>query len=226
MRAMTTPEWFRRERWNRSDQMDFFVRLLQARPRNRAQYLRIQAVHLAAAGERDGALRLLDVLLTEYPEELEIAAAQHLRARCLDEDGRLSAAGEAFRASLSAMRTFPSARTDSHLDFALFALRHGRASEYEEALAVLDEFADQMIFPVQKLKYTTARALLLARMGTDPSAVRALARQVLEEGQSTTSGLAHHPDRSLARVVPGGFDAELRALSRGQATTKGEPSRG
>src|SRR5438876_3316466 len=101
----TPIEWFRRTDWTPDVESDFFARLRRARPSNRAQYLRIQAVHLEEAGGADrlrGAIGLLDRLLSDYPDSVEIAAAHWTRGRCLEGIGDLDGAVAALRASLAA----------------------------------------------------------------------------------------------------------------------------
>ena len=69
-------DWFRRTTWSPDDEREFFARLGRSRgPERKAQYLRIQASHLATAAPplHGPALALLDRLLAEYPGDLMLA---------------------------------------------------------------------------------------------------------------------------------------------------------
>lgn len=83
-------DWFRRSTWSASDKEEFEARLRRARPAGRAQYLRIQAVYLSETGRDDlvpPAIELLDRLLAEYPDSMQVALAEQLRARCYERMG-------------------------------------------------------------------------------------------------------------------------------------------
>lgn len=213
---MGTAEWYRRETWTPDDEADFFERLDRARPRNRARFLRIQALHLEETGRRDlveTALDLLDLLLLEYPDELELAAALHQKARCCDALGRTGEAVGTFRDSLQAMRDVRDARTDAHADFALFAVRHGLDDLYEEAITALDEFADDGPLPLSMYKQAAARAILLARTDRESEA-RIFARRALVEASRTSSGMRYHPGVGLVEDPDPRMEDELIRIAR------------
>lgn len=189
---MSKGDWFRKEQWRETDRADFFERLGRAKRQSRAQYLRIQAVHLEIAGQLDAAVELLELLLELYPDRVQLAAAHHQLARCLEVLGRPEEAEEAYRPSLATMREFPHSRTDANLDFAHFALRNEREDLFEEVLGALDEFSEDMIFPAEIYKYASAKALILTRTGRHTEA-QMFARRALEESARENSGLRHHP---------------------------------
>ena len=65
-------EWYRRKTWTKTDQDEFFAKLGRARQSGRAQYLKIQAMELAATKDKDllkVAETLLNKMLTEYPDD-------------------------------------------------------------------------------------------------------------------------------------------------------------
>src|SRR5262245_4018263 len=78
--------WYRRTSWSDLDRRAFFDRLARSRTRgNKAQYLRIQAVHLEETGRPAlvrAALELLDMVVREWPEPSEVAQAYHQQATC------------------------------------------------------------------------------------------------------------------------------------------------
>lgn len=104
---MASDDWFRRTSWTDDDRTDFSVRLQRARKFNRPQYLRIQAVHLAGAGNHVAALELLDRFLHLYDHGIDLAQAQLQRAESLLATGNEFDAINAFRASLDAERKWP-----------------------------------------------------------------------------------------------------------------------
>lgn len=209
-------EWFRRGTWTPDDEAEFFERLDRARPRNRAQHLRIQALHLEETGSPElveTALGLLDLLLLEYPDELELAAALHQKARCCAALGRMGEAVRSFRDSLQAMRDVQHARTDAHADFALFAVRHGLDDLYEEAITALDEVADDGPLPLSMYKQSAARAILLARTDRESEA-RIFARRALVEASRTSSGMRYHPGVGLVEDPDPRMEDELIRIAR------------
>lgn len=168
---MGRDDWFRNTTWTPEIATAFFQRLARSRgPDRKAQYLRIQALHLAETKERrliEVALCLLDRLLTEYPTRSQLQSSHLQRAQCLVELGRDDDAIVAFRASLAAQRDFPNVHTDAWLDFAWFAVERERLDLYAKVSAVLDEFARAAAttFPIQRYKLHAARAVMLAAAG-------------------------------------------------------------
>src|SRR5690349_9374034 len=91
--AMSNNEWFRRTTWSDADRVDFSARLKRSRGAgNKAQYLRIQAGHLADVGHHAAAIELLDQLLAEFPERVELAQAHAQKAKSLADLGQFAAA--------------------------------------------------------------------------------------------------------------------------------------
>ncbi len=81
---MSKPEWFRRSTWTDHDRDEFNARLKRCRGAgSKAQYLRIQACHLAEAGLHANAIELLDCLIMELPERMELANAHLQKAKSL-----------------------------------------------------------------------------------------------------------------------------------------------
>ena len=191
-------EWFRRTTWTDEDRADFFAHLARSRENNRAQYLRIQAYHLQQTGELafvPAAIELLDLMLKEYPDRMQLSSALMQRAECLAALGRDGEALDGYHAFLEAMRAFPSVRT-SVTTFARFVLSREVASEYESALAVLDEFTGSMVFPVQEYEEAAAKAFLEGRLGRSAKA-REHARQALAAAARTDSGFRYHKTLGL-----------------------------
>src|SRR6185312_4454064 len=101
-------DWFRKITWTESDRADFFARLARARgATHKAQYLRIQAVHLQHTGHLESvraALELLDILIADHPEPTQLALAHMQRGECLSTLGDHDAGLTAHREALAAER--------------------------------------------------------------------------------------------------------------------------
>ena len=70
-------DWYRRTTWSQTDREAFHARLKRSRSEEgKAQYLRIQALHLQETGDPEriaAAVELLDELLAKYPDTLGMA---------------------------------------------------------------------------------------------------------------------------------------------------------
>lgn len=64
---MAPTEWFRTSDWDDDARAEFEKRLGRARDHNRPQYLRIKALALRDAGDKQAAGSLLRRVLDEYP---------------------------------------------------------------------------------------------------------------------------------------------------------------
>ncbi len=104
-------DWFRRTSWTPADPAAFMSRLGRSRkPFHKAQYPRIQALHLAREARpplHGAALALLDLLLRDDPEASQLAAAHQQRAECLAALDRRIEALEELRLALEADRAVP-----------------------------------------------------------------------------------------------------------------------
>jgi hypothetical protein len=208
-------EWFRRTEWTHDIELDFFTRLRRAKPTNRPQYLRIQAVHLEKTGRPDrlrAALRLLDQLLADYPDSMETAAAHWCRARCLDTLGDVNGAVAALRASLAAERARPNVRTDAYLELGMLALRHQRLDLHDEAFAALAEFGGSELLPRQKYEAAAIRAIVLEARGARTEA-RTSALLALDAARQKTTGLRYHPDIGLVAATGTPLYNELERIA-------------
>jgi tetratricopeptide (TPR) repeat protein len=192
-------DWFRRGSWSAKDQAAFFARLSRSRSAQaKAQYLRIQAVHLEETGELPlirAALVLLDQLVEQWPEPLQIAQARAQQASCRLKLGDLRGAVEAYRLALRAEAEFPNVRTNSAIDLSWLIAKERLASDYEEALAVLARCGD-VLFPVMRFRQHGAWALILAAQGRSAEAA-VHARLALLAASATDSGLRYHRDLGL-----------------------------
>jgi tetratricopeptide (TPR) repeat protein len=208
-------DWYRNETWTPEVRAAFRQRFRRSRePLLKAQYLRIQAVYLARAGMYLPAIELLDELLAEYPVESQLASARSQRAQCLLALGRVAEVVDEYRMSLQAERDSPTFKTGAWLNFACLVAFHTMADLYDEASAVLDEFASShsLIFPAQRFQYAAARAFL-ADAKSDREAAREFARSALESAAAEHSGFRHHPRFGLVGDLDNRLEHRLAALA-------------
>jgi len=211
---MSQTEWFRRTTWSDADREDFNAHLKRSRAENKAQYLRIQAWHLADAGRHADAIELLDRLFTEFPERFELAQSHAQKADSLAQFGQIAAAIEEYRAALQAERDFPHVHTNAWLDFGWLVVEMQLTDLYEEASRTLQEFRDDggIEFPNIEYAYTAIQALLLAARGDNVRA-REFAKQALAEADKNHSGLRNRPRLGLVGPERNTFERRLRALA-------------
>lgn len=188
---MSNNDWFRKSTWTQEDQDDFFAHLEKVdNPFHRAQYIRIQALHLQDIGNPlmfYSAIKLVELMIEEWPEPSQLAMAYLQKAECLDALGYAEEAIEAFRASLDAERAFPKARTSASLSFGMFAVARERTDLYDEVLAALDEFPIIEASPEKEYQYFVIKAFTAAYQG-DSDKARDYAREAINASQKTYSG--------------------------------------
>jgi tetratricopeptide (TPR) repeat protein len=212
---MSKLEWFRRATWTDADREDFNARLKRSRGAgNKAQYLRIQAVHLAEAGHHEGAIELLDRMFVEFPEKIQLAQAHAQKADSLAKLGQIDAAIQEYRAGLQAEREFPNVRTNAWLDFGWLVVEKQMAELYEEVSRVLQEFREEggLKLPAREYRYAAIQALL-ADARAERARAREFAKQALAEAAKDHSGLRYHPTVGLVGSERVTFQNRLRTLA-------------
>jgi tetratricopeptide (TPR) repeat protein len=215
MSPMGHEDWYRRTSWNAHDKEEFFARLKRSRKLfNAAQYLRIQALYLERLGTRKmlkAALDLLELLLTEYKSEFDLASAYLQKASCFNKLDRVEEAEAAYRAALYAMRSYSGVKTTAHLEFGLFAVRRNLSGLYDDALAALEEFRLPHMFPQQVYDEATIRAHVAAERG-DLEQATSFAQLALEAANRQSSGLTYHPQAGLVTDVDPKLHRRLKKL--------------
>lgn len=218
---MSARNWFRRSTWSSSDQADFERRLYRARPFSRAQYLHIQALHLAQTGEPElvqAALALLARLLAEYPDASQLASVYNQRAECHLAIGEWDAAVQAFRAVLDSERTLSTIRTGAYLRFCMLVVTRRRSELYGEVGRIVAEYENEpRPFPVQQFEWEVINALLAAERG-DVRSAGMRARAALGAAEAGTSGLRYHRRLGLVEEIDAELEQRLRTLA-GHAPT-------
>jgi tetratricopeptide (TPR) repeat protein len=189
--------------------------LSRARKHNRAQYLRIQAVHLARVGKYREALELLDEFIRDYSHDIGIAQAHCQRAEAFCKLGQADSAIEAYRASLDVQRTRRTVQTQAWLDFPWFILQQGLKHLYDEAARILEEFGDGYVFglPIEEYRYFGAKAMLADHLGNADDAM-AFARKALTASVAKRSRFQFHPSLGLVRSPHEEILKRLRRLAK------------
>jgi hypothetical protein len=206
-------DWFRRTTWTQEDERDFRARLVRARRENRAQYLRIQALTLAAADPPgpDVALALLDEMLREFPEPIELSSA-HLQAGAIHEAaGDVEKALASYADAVAAMRAQPNVATDAPHAFGLLVGRIRREDLYAEAQAALDDFPPSLL-PLHRFRHFAAGALIREARGETAGAAT-LAAAALAEADRDRASFRKHPDFGLVGPESAGLVARMRTLA-------------
>ncbi len=212
---MSKTEWFRRSTWSDADREDFNARLKRSRgASSKAQYLRLQALHLAEAGHHTGAIELLDRLLAEFPDSIDTAQAHAQKAESLAKLGQPEAVIDEYRAALQRERDFPNVRTNAWLDFGWFVVENELTPLYDEIARVLEEFCDEggLRFPAIEYRYAAIHALLADARG-EKTRAREFAQQALAEAAKDHSGLRYHATVGLVGSERNTFANRLRSLA-------------
>jgi hypothetical protein len=213
---MAAPDWYRRTSWSDSEREDFEKRLARARPHSRAQYLRIQASHLADTRDERltrVALDLLSRMLAEYPDRVQTAQAHAQRAECLLQLGDWNGAVEAFRAVLEAERAFPNVKTNAYLRFGYLVTTRGARELFDEVERIAEEHAGEpRPFPVMQFEWHVVQAFL-GGARADAAQAREHARAALAAAEAHVSDFRYHRSVGLVREVDPVVEVKLRALA-------------
>jgi tetratricopeptide (TPR) repeat protein len=211
-----TNAWYRRSTWTARDREEFDARLARSRGTERkAQYLRLQAIHLHETGDArllSAALELLDRLITDFRDPFQLSLAFSLRAEVLIDLGQPEAALASYEQALAARRSFPKVSDDAYLAYAELVLALKRNRLYASAQATLDEFPVGP-FPIQIFRDAAARALLADARGENSNATR-WARTALEAAARSESPFRFHRRLGLVRDADPLTIQQLEALAR------------
>ncbi len=195
--------------------MEFQQRLGRSRSTyHKAQYLRIQAVHLAEVGTGpflEGALSLLNQLIVQFPDASQLASAHLQRGDCLADLGRHTEAFDAYEAAFVAQRAYPNLHTGAALAYGELAVALRRADLYQRVEQLLREFdmTSGPQFPVTEYQYAVIRAFVAAER-KDWATVRDQAAKALAAAAKTESPFRYHRTLGLVSSVDPAVVAQLR----------------
>jgi tetratricopeptide (TPR) repeat protein len=212
---MSNEDWYRRTTWTGKDREEFFARLKRSRGGfHKAQYARIQAWCLQELGTEEAlkaSLELLDMILTEWPQDAQLAAVYDQQATCLMGLGNLNGAVAVYRRVFETQRLCPGCLTMAHVQFAWLAATTPMPELFEEAVAVLREFG-ALDFPVARYRAYAACALIWENRGQLEKA-RSYARDALREAAATHSGFRYHAKLGLVQSPDEAVHARIEQLA-------------
>ena len=200
-------DWFRNEDWNPGVARQFEEKLRRAR--RKEQYLRIQACTLASI-RPEVALELLDRYFS-MPDKFDHAQAYVDRATALKTLGRIEEAADAYESALAREVEFPNLKTHAYLELPVLVAVAGLQSRFDRAVAILDEQADRLMFPVDHFLWHAARALIMASRG-DRAGAAPHARSALQAASKDDSGFRYHPSVGLVTEKHRGLLKDIAAL--------------
>lgn len=195
---------FRSSSWTDGDRQRFEAKLARARKTSRAQYLRIQAWHLAQsddANARDAAGALYRRVLDDYrDDELQAAMAASDLGRWHRRRGEVVEAIEAMRAAVSQEDALGSLDWGADIDLAEMLLETGGdPAEVERLLARAG--ARRIAFKATRWRWFVASARL-ARNAGDHERAREHAASALGELADEEPDFARHPDLGRIEADP------------------------
>ncbi len=197
---MAKASWYSRTSWADSDREAFYTQLRAVVGANeQAACLRKQAAHLLAhagkLGRRDaadpavdqllaGARELYETFLDWFSDSAErayvFAALGEIEERC----GAVTLALSRYRQALTA-QDGTTRSTNAHVRFALLVTDRELMAHYPEALALLEQHAQPLVYPLDQYQHCGSRAHLLAQRGD-----RALAVLCAQDAFAATKHIA------------------------------------
>lgn len=192
---MSQNDWYRRTTWNEAEAQDFFARLKRSRGNfHKGQYLRIQAYTLADTHPLV-ALELLDQYFALDGDHFDQASAHVGRALAYLKLGNLEAALASYDQALAHEKAYPNVRTRACLELPYLIAINQVSSRFHQALSLLSENTDDLMFPVDKFKHHAARAMILRH--TDMGLAASEAQLALQAAALDHSGFRYHAKLGL-----------------------------
>jgi tetratricopeptide (TPR) repeat protein len=200
-------DWYRNSNWNGDIESEFRQRL--GRARDKSQYLRIQASHLAAIHPQV-ALSLLDQYFA-LGDHVDKAQAHVDRARAYVALEDVDAAISSYEEALTREREIPSWKTQAYLDYVCLVTNLRVTRLYVRAMEVLDAHRERPVFPVDRYRANGARAILLQELGRTEEA-RSFADLAMAAAREVASGFRHHEQLGLVKSIGDEFGRRVAVL--------------
>lgn len=181
---MARDDWYRRTTWSAGDQSDFFDRLNRARGvYNKAQYLRIQALHLQQSGLYAEAVQLLDILQADYADRSQMTAALLQKAECLWALDDRAGSFDAYVEALKAQQKSPNSISLIALSFAEKFHDYDAGSYRQMLLTELEAEISRISYldAHQRARYGRVIARLFGGLGEEEQAQKW--ERIAEDGQ-------------------------------------------
>jgi tetratricopeptide (TPR) repeat protein len=204
-------DWFRSTTWDASVAVEFERRLARCRPRNRAEYARIQAPYLARTGVpefREVAEALLCRVIDNYPGEPATKSALEDLARLFADSGRYAEAEQLLRRLVDLIATSPTGTSSTsgnvELKVAEVIVAAGDDTRLPDAASWLDRHTARLAhepFYDMHFRHHLARARIATRSSAVDDAAEH-AEAALSWADRTVSPFANHPDLGFTKVSP------------------------
>jgi hypothetical protein len=194
---MAMSDWFRNTTWSEAIEAEFLRRLSRARSQ-RDQYIVIQAITLAR--ERpEVTLRLVDLYFSTRSTTWDDGRALEAKAKALAMMEDFPSAAETYRSVLAREKIKPGYRGSAYVDYPFMVATKQLESEYECALAILEDRKANVAFPIGRFLWNAAYALILSAVGR-PGEAREYASAAVDAAQEQSSEFCKH--RGLGLVGP------------------------
>ncbi|WP_152351898.1 hypothetical protein [Brachybacterium subflavum] len=193
-------DWFRSTTWTTEDAEQFELRLGRARPHNRAQYLRIQGVHLEREGLRAPARDLWRRAIDHgEPDSERWAAMEHLAGSLHEDDPE--EAERLLRALLAKNPPLQGTSHVAHVELADLLARRGTRAALREARSLLraSETVGSSV-PIQDFRRELVRARVHHAGGQRRRAAQAARSALAAAGRETPAASA--PGLAVQDLAP------------------------
>lgn len=212
-------DWFRKTSWKQVDKTEFEQKLRRAHRDNRAQYVRIQGVHLAEAGQHKAAVELFERVLAEFPDPFEVGSALSGLGQSLLVLREYERALDALRRCVRSERENSGPRNNASLEFAFTVACLDARKLFQEARQVLrddEELEMFVLFPLDSFKLHAARAILTRsrRIAAEEAAA------ALGEAERADSGWRRHAKLGLVGDAFPALRTRLLAMARNATPRK------
>jgi hypothetical protein len=206
--------WYRKTSWSPADATEFEQRLARSRTQ-RAQYLHIQAWHLAETGKARFAAPAIELANRCLREDLQgfFVVSTHLTiAEANSTLGRKDQALTAYRAAVSAEAKKRGMRCCAYLSYAWFVITHGMADEFGDVLKAMESMEDgDLILPIAQYKFFASLAIISHELG-DIDNARRMARNALQ-AESSAAPFARHRDFGIVKNIDKSIQGRIRKLA-------------
>lgn len=149
-------DWYRRKTWTKTDEEEYFAKLVRARKAGRAQYLKIQAIELVATKDSqllDAAEFLIQKLFTVYPnDKLERSSSLETLGDIYKYRQQFDRAIEFYKEAVVFEKTYPNVQTQAYLEYAELVVKLNKQDEYDFAEKIILKRAKGSMFPIEKYK--------------------------------------------------------------------------
>lgn len=193
-----TVDWYRNTDWDADIADIFYCKLNKAQPKNRPQYLSIQAQTLAQNSPQQ-ALRLLESFF-KSPIELrksETLVALIVKGKLLLRSDRIGDGIKALEDACILESETKNVTAGAWLELGFAIAEHNLVCHFEQGLEALRcDDAATAIFPVQQFKKCSAAAIFHQKLGNTDKAIR-LANIAITAAQTTDTSIGHYKNLGL-----------------------------